>query len=350
MDIKTIDKNMADAKITEKTFKWFNGLNEPFTIHGLYWVKENKNFHRLRDTLETREYLKNLSMHPSGAYISFATDSTSIQLRVKNSSAAYMSHMSACGQGGLDLYFLNNDKYTFLTTTKINKAEYEITIIKDMDKKLRTFRLYLPLYIALLDLEIGFDSDSIVESAEPIREEKIICYGTSISQGGCATRPGMNYSSILERLLKKYEVYNFGFSGNAHLDYEVASDIATIDHIKYIIIESESNNTYERTNERLMNFITILLEKNPNAIIYVLSHYPHPFTNINKKLYVEMKKHKILHKVVCNRLSDNVIYIDGEKILKSFDYEETVDNVHLTDLGFYFVAKYFEKLIKKNEE
>ncbi len=350
MDIKTIDKNMADAKITEETFKWLNGLNEPFTVHGLYWKEENNNFHRLRDSLVTRENLKNLSMHPSGAYISFATDSTSIQLKVKNSSAAYMAHMSACGQGGLDLYFKNKDKYTFLTTTKINKAEYEITIIKDMDKKLREFRLYLPLYIALIDLEIGFDTDSVVSKAEPIRNDAIICYGTSISQGGCATRPGMNYSSILERLLKKYEVYNFGFSGNAHLDAEVARDISSIKNIKYIIIESESNNTYDRTKERLENFINILLEKNPDVVIYVLSHYPHPFTNINKEFDISMKKHKILHKVICNKFKDNVTYIDGEKILKSFNYEETVDNVHLTDLGFYFVAKYFEKIIKKNEK
>ncbi len=349
MDIKVIDKNMADAKKNNDTFEWLKGLDKPFTIHGLYWVKENKNFHRLRDSLNTRQYLKDLSAHPSGAYISFATDSTSIQLRVKNSSAAYMAHMSACGQGGLDLYFLNKDSYTFLTTTKINKAEYEITLIKNMDKKMRSFRLYLPLYIALLDLEIGFDCGSTVLECEPIRENKIVCYGTSISQGGCATRPGMNYSSILERLLKKYEVYNFGFSGNAHLDYEVATDLATITNTKYIIIESESNNTCERTKEKLYNFIKILTEGNPNAKVFVLSHFPHPNENINEDFNKNLKKHKAIHKAICKQFDDNVIYVDGDKILKQFHYEETVDNVHLTDLGFYFVAKYCEKLIKKFE-
>lgn len=347
MDIKVIDKNMADAKKSENVYQWYKGLNEPFTIHGLYWVDENKNYHRLRDSLNTRQNLKDLSSHPSGAYISFATDSTSIQLRVTNSSAAYMAHMSACGQGGLDLYFLNEDSYTFLTTTKINRPTYEITLIKNMDKKMRSFRLYLPLYISLLDLDIGFDSDSQVIKAEPIRENKIICYGTSISQGGCATRPGMNYSSILERLLKDYEVYNFGFSGNAHLDYEVASDLRTIANTKYIIIESESNNTYERTKEKLYNFINILIENNPEVKVIVLSHFPHPNENINEEFSKGLKRHKALHKAICKKFGDNVIYVDGEKILKPYHYEETVDNVHLTDLGFYFVAKYCEKLIKK---
>ena len=348
MDIKKIDTNMADSVKTLSEFKWTNALSTPFTIHGLYWLKENGNFHRLRDTLETRENLKNLAMHPSGAYVSFKTNSSSIQLRVKNASAAYMAHMSACGQGGLDLYVLKDDgNYCFLNTTKINRAEYEITLMKDMDKKERIFRIYLPLYIALHELEIGVDIDATLTEAEPIRKEKIICYGTSISQGGCATRPGMNYSAILERLLKKYEVYNFGFSGNAHLDPEVANDLASIDNLKYIIIESESNNTIERTNEKLEKFIRILHEKNPDTLIYVLSHYPHPHENVNEALSKKLKKHKKLHKDICKRFNENVIYVDGEKIFKGYGYEETVDSAHLTDLGFYVVAKYFEKLLKK---
>ncbi len=348
MDIKKIDKNMDDYQKTNSQFLWTNALDEPFIIHGLYWIKENHNFHRLRDSLETRENLKNLSMHPSGAYVSFITDSTSIQLRVKNSSNAYMAHMSACGQCGLDLYFQKDDgEFSFLTTTKINKDQYEITMINNMDKKKRLFRLYLPLYIALLDLEIGLDMDSTLEKGEEIKDENIVCYGTSISQGGCATRPGMNYSSILERMLKKYEVYNLGFSGNAHLDYEVANDIANISNLKYLIIESESNNTYERTKEKLENFIKIILEKNPQIQIYVLSHYPHPYENVNDFLNKSLKKHKNLHKQICKKFEKQVTFVDGEKILKPFHYEETVDNVHLTDLGFYFVAKYFKKVLEK---
>lgn len=348
MDIKKIDLKMADAQASQDEFFWKKAYEKPFTVHGLYWINENKNYHRLRDTLETRENLKNLASHPSGAFISFRTDSTQIELKVKNASAAYMAHMSACGQGGLDLYVLKDDgNFSFINTTKINKAEYEVAIVKGMDKKLRSFRIYLPLYIELIDLEIGLDIDSILEESEPIRNDKIICYGTSISQGGCATRPGMNYSSILERMLKKYEVYNFGFSGNAHLDYEVAHDLATIDNLKYMIVESESNNTIERTNEKLENFVRIIIDKNPNLKVFIMSHFPNPYENINYKENQKLKKHKALHKKICKNLGENVTYIDGEKIMRQFGYDETVDSAHLTDLGFYFWAKYFKNLLEK---
>ena len=347
-DIKKIDKNMADSTITIDDKIWLDGFDEKLTIHGLYWANTNKNYHRLLDTLDTRDNLKALAAHPSGAYISFYTDSPSISVRVKNLSAAYMAHMSACGQNGLDLYTLVNNELVFLGTTKVNKAEFELTIIKNMDRSLRYFRLYLPIYNELIKLEIGFEKDSMIKKANDYKNKNIIWYGTSISQGGCATRGAMSQSAILERLLNEYEIYNFGFSGNAHLDIEVAQLLAEIKNVKYIIIESESNNTYLRTKEKLYDFIKVLKDSNPNAIIYVLSHYPNPIELVNSDFHKAQLKQKALHKRIVKKFnSDNIIYIDGEKVIKTDKYEVTVDGIHQTDLGFMDVAKYFYKIIRK---
>lgn len=349
-DIKKIDINMADSKMQNASTIFYDALGDKFTIHGLYWVKENKNYHRLPDTLETRDNLKALAAHPSGAYISFKTDSTSISVRVKNLSASYMAHMSACGQCGLDLYVKGDNEYIFLQTTKINKAEFEITMVKDMDKSMKEFRLYLPIYVALLELSVGIDNTSTIEPLDDKRSQNIIWYGTSISQGGCATRGGMSSSAILERLLKDYEVYNFGFSGNAHLDIEVAKILAEIKNVKYIIIESESNNTYARTKEKLFDFLKVLKDANPDALMYVLSHYPNPYEAVNLAFHKNQLKQKRLHKSIVKRFNDpKVIYIDGEKVIKQDKYEVTVDGIHQTDLGFMDVAKYFNKLIRKND-
>lgn len=350
-DIKVIDKNMADATLEKKETIWIDALSDNFTIHGLYWVKENKNYHRLPDTLETRSNLLALASHPSGAFVSFITDSQSISVRVTNSSTSYMAHMSACGQCGLDLYAKVDDEYIFLATTKINKAEFEITMVKNLDKKLREFRLYLPIYVSLLKLEIGFDSEAQVINPCDLRRDTIIWYGTSISQGGCATRGGMSSSAILERMLKNYEVYNFGFSGNAHLDIEVSKTLATIKNVRYIIIESESNNTYQRTKEKLFDFIKELKDSNPNVLIFVLSHYPNPYELVNSDFHKAQLKQKALHKRIVKRFnSPNVIYIDGEKVIKDDKYEVTVDGIHQTDLGFLTVSKYFYKKIRKIDQ
>lgn len=350
-DIKKIDKNMADSVLEQNETKWIDALSDNFTVHGLYWCKENKNYHRLPDALETRDNLKALASHPSGAYVSFLTNSKSISVRVKNSSASYMAHMSACGQCGLDLYVKVKDEYIFLSTTKVNRAEFEITMVKNLDDGIKEFRLYLPIYVSLLSLEIGFDYNAKIVNPNDLRREAIIWYGTSISQGGCATRGAMSSSAILERLLKKYEVYNFGFSGNAHLDIEVAYTLSKIKNVKYIIIESESNNTYARTKEKLYDFLKVLKDANPNAIMYVLSHYPNPYELVNSDFHKAQFKQKALHKRIVKKLNDEkVIYIDGEKIIKDDKYEVTVDGIHQTDLGFMMVSKYFYKIIRKNEQ
>lgn len=51
--------------------------------------------------------------------------------------------------------------------------------------------------------------------------EQIVWYGTSIQQGGVASRAGNLYDAIIARRLSR-EVLNFGFAGNGHEDIGVA--------------------------------------------------------------------------------------------------------------------------------
>lgn len=346
MDIKTIDKNMIDNEKNGFSVKWYNNLHENFQIHGLYWFNQNSSFCRLREQASISDNVNQLAYHPSGAFLSFMTDSPSISLKVKLSSAAYMSHMSACGQCGLDLYFWNGSRFIFLATTKINKSEYEITIIDHLPKKMRYYRLYLPTYTKLIDLAIGINSQSQLQKWGRFYPEAVVCYGTSITQGGCVTRPGMIYTSILGRDIE-YEVYNLGFSGSAKLEKSISEEIATIKEMKYLIIEAEANCEQDHIlEERLPVFIDTIIQANKQVKIYVISHYPRPDSLLREEAKKMIRKNASLQKKICNKY-ENVRFIDGRKLLKKFEYEETVDGTHLTDLGFYTVAKHFSKILKK---
>lgn len=347
MDVKKIDKKMDDAKLSSVNTKWYSSAFVDYNVHGLYWFKENSSYKRLRDNISISEGVDNLSTHPSGAYLSFKSNTTAISLRVKLANNAYMSHMSACGQCGLDLYFLHKNEYIFLATTKINKAEYEITIVSKLDKSDREYRLYLPLYIKLISLEIGIDSDSYIEKCEEYKDEAIVCYGTSISQGGCATRPGMNYTSILGRMLPNYEVYNLGFSGSAKLEEQIAREIVSMKNVKYLIIEAEANTGSKLLLERFKNFMDIVTKTNI-AKIFVITHYPLNLALVKESEKKELAKAFKIQKEISS-CYNNVVFIDGKKPLKFLNYEETVDGYHLTDLGFYVIAKFFANLIRKNE-
>ena len=142
-----------------------------------------------------------------------------------------MNHMALTGIKGLDLYCLEDTVWRFAGVGRPSGKENKATLVAHMEPKMREFLLYLPLYDGITDLKIGVDSLSEILLPAinlPVREKPIVFYGTSILQGGCATRPGMAHTNILSRWLNR-ETINLGFSGNGLLDVEIAEIMAHID-------------------------------------------------------------------------------------------------------------------------
>lgn len=327
--VKEIDKNMKENINTHEEVKWFD-LNN----HYLRGLAFNNGFNRLNTGSNISRNVNYLQRHPSGVNITFQTNASVIKIKANVDSAAYMAHMTAIGQIGFDLYYLHNERFVFLSTTKINQKDYEITLINNLDNQYKTFRLYFPLYIGVNSAYLGIDKGAHLKFIKP-KQDKVVIYGTSISQGGCATRPGMSYSNILDRITN-FEYINLGFSGSAHLEEEMALIIKDIPK-KYVILEVEANNTAASLKEKLPKFLEILKDDK----VILISHFPHPHSLIDSKLRKTLQENFTFQKSF-----PNCLFIDGEEILKELDYDETVDGVHLTDLGFYFVAKYLQKILK----
>ncbi len=324
---------------------YYNASNACFVVHGLPWFFENQNFSRLPNDVFVSKNIEFLKLHPSGAYLSFSTNSTFIKVKATVSSKSYMSHMPATGILGCDLYILDKGKWLFLNTTKVDQANYEMSLVDGMPKQMMQYRLYLPLYIALQSLEVGVEQGAIIQSSEPIKQEKIVFYGTSITQGGCASRPGMNETSLIGRWTNT-EIINMGFSGSAHLEPQMAEAISNILHIQLLVLEIEANAGEALVlKERLEPFVNIILEKQPSIQIILISHYPYALANYKPDMLARFLDHFQFQKQLCKK--NNWTFIDGKKILNKLGYEETVDGVHLTDLGFYTLAKSLTKTIKK---
>ena len=339
-------KKSNNTRIIVNKKKHFQITDDNFNIHGLYWYPKSHNFHRLNDKIFIDNQIDLLQKHSSGGYLSFQSDSTSIGLKVTLASAAYMHHMSAIGQIGLDLYVKEKNKYIFIASTKINEDNYELTLINDFPKKLRQYRLYFPTYIELKHLEIILDQEASIQKAESVLDRKLVCYGTSITQGACASRPGMSYSSILGRYVD-YEVINLGFSGNANLHYEIAKLITQIQGIEILIMEVEANAGSKGVlKERLEDFVKEIVSNLPNIKIFLISNYPNPLALFDPNLSNRINTNREFQKNLCNKYHQ-MKFIDGERVMKSLNFDETVDGIHLTDLGFYMIAKEMIKEINK---
>lgn len=334
MDIKNIDKNMKENIVTNhKQIRWIDVSTLP--LRGLAF---NNHYNRLDNSDYVSDKVEVLQRHSSGVNLTFSSNTQAIYIKARLASRSYMAHMTAVGQIGFDLYYKDQNQFIFIATTKVDKKEYEVCFVEGMERNERTFRLYFPLYMQVESVEIGINEGATFNAIKE-NQNRIVIYGTSISQGGCATRPGMSYSNILERMVN-YEVINLGFSGSAHLELVMADIINKIPH-HILILEVEANNSEEALHKNLKNFIDQCQSKR----IFLISHFPYGLAKLKTDIKGMIQRNKALQKQM-----PHVIFIDGEKVLQKYGYDETVDGTHLTDLGFWELAKHLQEIIGRIDE
>ena len=258
---------------------FFDGHDE--TKFGLYGTlsKEKDIYSRIdeKDLLSfipVNENLRWLGMNSSGIQLRFSTNSRVIKLRVRENNNWEIYNMTFYSQNGFDLYYYDEEErkwkfHNVSTPEYFDKKTYKSTIGRFKDKKIRMFILNFPTYSAVEKLEIGLEKNSIVTPIYYKDNSKIVCYGTSIIQGGATSRPGLITTNTLSRILDK-QIINLGFSGNAFLEKEMANIIASIDKMELLIIDPEANAGYDsRLKDNLEQFLDIIFDKNPNLKVLI---------------------------------------------------------------------------------
>ena len=204
----------------------------------------------------------------------------------------------------------------------------------------------------MTSLSIGVDSLSQISGPAvelPVRKKPVVFYGTSILQGGCASRPGMAHTNILERWLNR-ECINLGFSGNALLDLEIAHVIAGVD-ASVFVLDFVPNASVEQIKERTDKFYSIIRSKYPDTPILFVENPVFTHSRFNRTAAKEVKdKNETLHTVFqsLKKRGEKNIYLLSSKDMIGHDGEATVDGVHFTDLGFMRYAEMLYPVLKKH--
>jgi hypothetical protein len=293
-----------------------------------------------------RPQLLSLGTNSAGLAVRFNTNSSYVGVEWKLLHDVSMNHMPDTGIKGLDLYILEKGVWRYAGTARPGGKENFAIFIKSMTKERREFIAYLPLYDGVESVSIGVDPDAEISAPLSNRlvksEEKrpILFYGTSITQGGCASRPGMAYTSILGRKLDR-ETINLGFSGNARMDFAMAEAIAMVD-AEAVVLDCLPNTTAQGLKDSAYVFIRHILDNRPGMPVYMVENpnFPHLFADTSAKAQLR-EENEVWRDIFARLLSegyDNVTYIRGDNLLGE-DGETTVDSVHFTDLGFLRFAE-----------
>ena len=340
-----LDPNMALKKADADGIAWYDPGEEPFDLVGFEWLKEDGVYRRLplRPDWNIREAVDQLANHTAGGQIRFRTDSRTIQIKVELRERSAMYHMPATGQSGFDLYVQDAGIQRYLKTTRFphDTIRYQVELYNIEEKELRTFTINFPLYNGVNSVLIGLEEGAVLEAPPPFTLlGKFVIYGTSITQGGCVSRPGMAYSNILSRKLD-VEFVNLGFSGNGRGEPELARLINQISGTTFIILDYEAN-----ANETIVNtlgpFVNILREKHPDVPILIISKIRYANATVGSSAYKSLMNNRDFQKNLVserkNAGDNNIYFLDGSTILGDDYYECTVDGSHPSDLGSLRIA------------
>lgn len=311
-------------------------------------------YERLPDSLKniSRAPLWNLSRNSAGMAIRFRSNSTTIAAKWETLINFHMNHMTDTGAKGLDLYCLQkNGEWRFVNSGRPGGKTNQATIIANMRPEEREYMLYLPLYDGLVSLSIGVDSLATIDQPlidYPIRKKPVVFYGTSILQGGCASRPGMAHTNIISRRLNR-ECINLGFSGNGQLDLEVARVMAEVD-AGVFVLDFVPNASVEQMKERMETFYRIIRNKHPKTPIVFIEDPIFTHTLFDQRVAHEVtRKNQTLNEIFnsLKKKGEKDIYLIHSEKMIGEDGEATVDGIHFTDLGMMRYANLITPFIKK---
>ncbi len=291
----------------------------------------------------------NLSRDSAGMMVRFKTDATAISVHYQlTKNRLGQPHMPATGVSGIDLYARDAEgKWKWVQVTKPDAQEVKAEIIKDLAPGLREYAAYLPLYNGVEFLKIGVAKGSQFEGLAP-RPNPIVFYGTSITHGACASRPGMVHTAILGRRLDT-PVVNLGFSGNGRMDAAVGEYLVQIDAAAYVV-DCLPNMNAEAVTEKCVPLVKQLRAAKPTTPIILVED--RRFTNdwiLPAKRDFHTKNHAALRAAYDSLVAEgvkNLHYIPGDHLYGD-DTEGATDASHASDLGFMRQADVFEPVLRQ---
>ncbi len=358
MKIEDIDKNLVvETTITEPDIVWFNVRDLPFKLYGVMYDENMGCYTRMpQATAEaiSKNVAGSLNRCTAGGRVRFRTDSRYIAIRAVMKNGSPMVHMPLTGQSGFDLYRTDakgRDLYyrTFVPPRGMTEGYSSAHWVEGTAAD---YTINFPLYDGVKELYVALKKNAHLSEPTPYEIEKpVVYYGSSITQGGCASRPGNAYQAIISRRLGVDHI-NLGFSGSAKGELGMAEYIAGLEMSAFVMDYDHNTNNEEHLMETHEPFFKAVRAANPDLPIIIVSAPNVLLKGDEKFSYGRFTARRaIVRRTYENALiagDKNAFFIDGASLFKGADWDAcTVDGTHPNDLGFFRMATRIAKDVKK---
>jgi lysophospholipase L1-like esterase len=261
--------------------------------------------------------------------------------------------MPRAGSAGFDTFCqMPGKKLLYNRTVQPSPGQTDITALagQNPDRKFCQWVINFPLYGGVDSVEIGLKADSRIAPPKAHKvADPVLFYGSSITQGGCASRPGNVYTSMLCRAVDAPQI-NLGFSGSARGETAVAEAIASLKLSAFVMDYDHNAPDAEHLQATHEPFFKIIRKIQPDLPVIMLSKCDFGYID-QATIDAHSRRRDIIRQTYLNAVAagdKNVYFVDGEKLFGT-DLRDccTVDGCHPNDLGFYRMYKCVLPVLKK---
>ena len=347
MDVTQIDKNFViSERFSKEDLAFYDAESQPFRIYGVF--REGDRFCRMPEKVakSVNPGVGELYEHAAGGRVRFVTNSRKIAISAQMTHIFKIGYFALTGSAGFDLYE-NDSRYrkTYVPDWDITDTKEGLYEAKEEVTGDRIITINFPTYSAVKKLHIGLEKGATLLPAPEYKiSAPVVYYGSSITQGACASRPGAVYSSIIERHLN-CDYINLGFSGNAHGEPVMAEYIAGLSMSAFVMdydYNAETPEELESTHEAFYKIIRGAQKDLPIIMLSVPNYYDRPDL---------IRRRQIIERTYRNAIAAgdrNLYYLPGNTLFDA-DAADTalIDGTHPNDAGFLMMARKLEPLLAK---
>lgn len=247
-----------------------------------------------------------------------------------------LDNMTAAGSSGIDIYSIHNNQYKWevCMVPKHKNGMYMRKTVK-FERKDYKIALFWPSFAEISHILIKQSEAKIVREKIDTKGTVAI-YGSSITQGCAAGRPGLNYGNLL-RIKYGYDVTNFGFSESAQGETNIIEYISQ-QSTDVIVLEYDHNATVERLKKTYERVYRTIRKNNKNALIIMISRISGGISITENE---EDKRYRIIKDVYQNALLSNdkrIVFIRGKDLISLDAKKYLADDRHPNDKGMELLA------------
>lgn len=317
------------------------GIKDPAQNGGEFYRLDvtKRNYYVNNNIFVEKSLASNLACHTSGVTLRFRTNAPEITINatLRNGNLGW-HHMTLKNVTGFDVYVGSGTERSYYcaegqVVAGASRVNETVKLPGDYVEVLIMF----PLYGGVKDISIGFPSGA--EIAAPLaRDHKpVVFYGSSITHGCSASRPGLNYTNIVARMLN-VDCINQGYSSGANLEPAMADYIASLD-MSAFVMDNDGNGSVQTLNTRHYAFYKTIREAHPDIPIILVTRPVYSETNMD--LFKQRQQIiKATYDKAVKEGDKNIYYINGYDFfpVKGAADIYAIDHNHPDDTGMYYMA------------